>query len=155
MDFKGRRVPERIAVFLRLLSNKASTDSCSIRFSFRKMTSGALISINCFKRLLRMMIRRYRSFKSLAAKRPPSRGTSGLNSGGMTGKTDTTIHSGLFTFFLSTVGNNALATFNRFRASPRFCFEREVSMISTRSFFSWIIFNRDSNSLRASPPMAA
>ena len=48
----------------------------------------------CFKRLLRLMIRRYKSFKSDAAKRPPSSGTSGRKSGGMTGKTLKIIHSG-------------------------------------------------------------
>ena len=49
----------------------------------------------CFKRLFLLIIRLYKSFKSEAAKRPPSRGTKGLKSGGITGRTDKTIHSGL------------------------------------------------------------
>ena len=48
----------------------------------------------CFKRLLRLIILLYKSFKSLAAKRPPSSGTSGRKSGGMTGRTLKIIHSG-------------------------------------------------------------
>ena len=38
----------------------------------------------------------YRSFKSLDANLPPSSGTNGLNSGGMTGTEVKIIHSGLF-----------------------------------------------------------
>ncbi len=41
------------------------------------------------------MTRRYRSFKSEVAKRPPSSGTNGRRSGGSTGSTVSTIHSGL------------------------------------------------------------
>ncbi|CKT05471.1 Uncharacterised protein [Mycobacterium tuberculosis] len=41
------------------------------------------------------MTRRYRSFRSEVAKRPPSSGTSGRRSGGSTGSTSSTIHSGL------------------------------------------------------------
>ena len=41
------------------------------------------------------MTRRYRSFRSEVAKRPPSSGTSGRRSGGSTGSTVRTIHSGL------------------------------------------------------------
>ena len=79
----------------RPLSSKASTASCSIRFSLRTMMSGAFSSKRRFKRLLRLMTRRYRSFKSDVAKRPPSKGTRGRRSGGSTGKTVITIHSGL------------------------------------------------------------
>ena len=42
----------------RLLSNRASTDCCSIRFSLRMMTSGAFRSTSFFSRLLRLMMRR-------------------------------------------------------------------------------------------------
>ena len=45
-------------------------------------------------RLLRLMTRRYRSFRSEVAKRPPSSWTIGRRSGGMTGRTDRIIHSG-------------------------------------------------------------
>ena len=79
----------------RPLSSSASTASCSIRFSLRTMMSGAFSSSRRFKRLLRLMTRRYRSFKSDVAKRPPSSGTSGRKSGGNTGNTVITIHSGL------------------------------------------------------------
>jgi len=41
---------------------------CSIRFSFRRMTSGALMSIRRFRRLFLMMTRRYRSLRSEVAK---------------------------------------------------------------------------------------
>ena len=41
------------------------------------------------------MTRRYKSFKSDVANRPPSSGTSGRRSGGSTGSTVMTIHSGL------------------------------------------------------------
>ncbi|CUP64965.1 Uncharacterised protein [Segatella copri] len=46
------------AELLRELSNKLSTASCNIRFSLRRITSGALISTNLFKRLLRIITRR-------------------------------------------------------------------------------------------------
>ena len=78
----------------RPLSNKASTDSCSIRFSLRIMMSGACNSNNLFKRLLRLITRRYKSFKSDVANRPPSKGTNGRKSGGITGNTVRIIHSG-------------------------------------------------------------
>ena len=78
----------------RPLSNSASTASCNIRFSLRMMMSGAPSSIRRFKRLLRLITRRYRSFRSEVAKRPPSSGTRGRSSGGMTGMTSRIIHSG-------------------------------------------------------------
>src|SRR5690606_8533187 len=95
-DFNGRFDSVLTADDFLELSNRESTDSCNIRFSLRKITSGALISINRFKRLLRMITRRYKSLRSEVAKRPPSNGTSGRNSGGITGTTFTIIHSGRF-----------------------------------------------------------
>ncbi len=59
------------------------------------MISGAFKSSKRFKRLLRLITRRYNSFKSEVAKRPPSNGTNGRKSGGNTGNTVNTIHSGL------------------------------------------------------------
>ena len=44
--------------------NEASTASWSMRFSLRTMMSGALSWIRRFRRLLRLMTRRYRSFRS-------------------------------------------------------------------------------------------
>ncbi len=94
-DFNGRLLEPVIARPRRPLSSNASTDSCNIRFSLRTMMSGAARSRRRFKRLLRLITRRYKSFKSEVAKRPPSSGTNGRKSGGSTGSTFITIHSGL------------------------------------------------------------
>jgi len=59
------------------------------------MMSGARSSIRRLSRLFRLITRRYRSFRSEVANRPPSSGTSGRSSGGRTGTTSSTIHSGL------------------------------------------------------------
>lgn len=56
--------------------------------------------VDDFKRLLRIITRRYKSFKSEVAKRPPSNGTKGRNSGGITGTVLMIIHSGRFSIFL-------------------------------------------------------
>ena len=93
-DFNGRLFAPVMTRPRRPLSNRASTASCSIRFSLRMMMSGARSSIKRFKRLFRLITRRYRSFRSDVAKRPPSKGTSGRSSGGITGRTSSTIHSG-------------------------------------------------------------
>ena len=61
-----------------------------------------------------MITRRYKSFKSEVAKRPPSSGTNGRNSGGITASTFTIIHSGLLTSLLS---RKASTTCKRFNAS--------------------------------------
>jgi len=76
------------------LSIRASTASCNILFSLRQITSGAFNSISCFNRLLRLIIRRYRSLRSEVANRPPSKATIGRKSGGITGITVKIIHSG-------------------------------------------------------------
>ncbi len=52
------------------------------------------MSNNLLRRLFLVITRRYRSFMSLVAKRPPSSCNIGLKSGGITGKTDKIIHSG-------------------------------------------------------------
>ena len=92
-DFNGRLLAPVMALPRRPLSNKLSTASCNIRFSLRTMMSGARNSNKRFKRLLRLITRRYKSFKSEVAKRPPSNGTSGRKSGGKTGNTSIIIHS--------------------------------------------------------------
>ena len=94
-DFSGRLLVPVIARPRRPLSRSASTASCSMRFSLRTMMSGALSSKRRRRRLFRLITRRYKSFRSEVAKRPPSRGTNGLRSGGSTGSTVSTIHSGL------------------------------------------------------------
>ena len=90
----GRLPRPRMAFERRPLSNRASTASWSMRFSFRRMTSGALCWISLVSRLFRLITRRYRSFRSDVAKRPPSSGTSGRRSGGMTGITSRIIQAG-------------------------------------------------------------
>ena len=95
-DFSGRLFEPVIARPRRPLSSSASTDSCSIRFSLRTMISGAFKSSSRFRRLFRLMTRRYRSLRSEVAKRPPSNGTNGRRSGGSTGSALRIIHSGLF-----------------------------------------------------------
>ena len=92
----------------RPLSNNASTASCSIRFSFRTIMSGALRSNSLLRRLFLLITRRYRSFKSEVAKRPPSRGTNGLKSGGSTGNTVRIIHSVLLPEAINASNNLSL-----------------------------------------------
>ena len=94
-DFSGRLLVPVIARPRRPLSSNASTDSCSMRFSLRTIMSGAFSSRSRRRRLLRLITRRYRSFRSEVANRPPSSGTSGRRSGGNTGNMVNTIHSGL------------------------------------------------------------
>jgi len=98
-DLRARLPGPVTALPRRPLSIKASTASCSIRFSLRTMMSGAFSSCNLFKRLLRLITRRYKSFKSEVAKRPPSNCTIGRKSGGITGITSIIIHSGLLPLF--------------------------------------------------------
>ena len=95
-DLSGRLFVPVIALPRLPLSRSASTASCNIRFSLRTMMSGAFRSNSRFSRLFRLMTRRYKSFKSEVANRPPSSGTNGRSSGGNTGNTFNTIHSGLF-----------------------------------------------------------
>ena len=49
------------------------------------MISGALRSINLFNLLFLLITLLYKSFRSLVANLPPSRGTKGRSSGGITG----------------------------------------------------------------------
>ena len=102
---------------LALLSIKASTASCNILFSLRVIISGAFNSRSCFKRLFRLMTRRYKSFKSEVAKRPPSKGTIGLKSGGITGTTFKIIHSGLILFLMRWL-KNLILLINRSLLAP-------------------------------------
>ncbi|CAI8354840.1 MAG: Uncharacterised protein [Flavobacteriaceae bacterium] len=60
------------------------------------MTSGALISTSLFNLLFLIITLLYKSFKSEVANLPPSNGTKGLNSGGITGMAFIIIHSGKF-----------------------------------------------------------
>ena len=58
--------------------------------------SGAFRSKSLFNLLFLFITLLYKSFKSDVANLPPSRGTNGLNSGGITGTEVKMIHSGLF-----------------------------------------------------------
>jgi len=60
------------------------------------MISGAPSSNNLFNLLFLFITLLYKSFKSDVANLPPSNWTIGLRSGGITGTTFITIHSGLF-----------------------------------------------------------
>jgi len=91
----------------RPLSNKESTASCNIRFSLLTIISGAPRSAKRFRRLLRLITLRYRSFRSLVANRPPSNCTIGRRSGGITGTQSSTIDAGLLR-----VLRKELTTFN-------------------------------------------
>ena len=94
-DFNGLFPVPVITLPLLPLSNNASTDSWSILFSFLIIISGALRSINLLSLLFLLITLLYKSFRSDVANLPPSRGTKGLSSGGITGTTVSIIHSGL------------------------------------------------------------
>ena len=72
--FKG--IPSRMGLILdlspRVLERVLYFASCNIRFSLRTIISGAPRSSSLLRRLLRLIILRYRSFRSDVAKRPPS-----------------------------------------------------------------------------------
>src|SRR3989344_6856843 len=86
--------------FLIVLSIKASTASCRILFSFRRITFGALIEINFRRRLFLFITLLYKSLTSEVACLPPSRATIGLMAGGITGILVKNIHSGLTPDFI-------------------------------------------------------
>ena len=154
-DFSGRLDDPSTGRLQRLLSNSASTDCCNIRFSLRMMTSGAFRSTSFFSRLLRLMMRRYRSFKSDVAKLPLSSSTSGRRSGGMTGMHSSTIHSHLLLLsrklstVLSRLTKSLVRCFDAF--SPR---NISFSSRSRKSRDTSTRFNFSSNFLTASAPMS-
>ena len=84
--------------------------------------AGALISTNLFNLLFLIITLLYRSLRSEVANLPPSSGTRGLNSGGITGITFTTIHSGRFSF-LSFPSLNDSTTWSLLSASVFLCLE--------------------------------
>src|SRR4051812_50091451 len=81
-DLSGRFELPSTGRLQRLLSNSASTDCCSMRFSLRMMTSGALRSTSFLRRLLRLMMRRERGVKNLGGEVAPWGRTSGPEGGG-------------------------------------------------------------------------
>ena len=97
--------------------------------------SGAFKSISLFKRLFLFITLLYKSFKSEVANLPPSNGTNGLNSGGMTGITVSIIHSGLFPVLI----NESIS------------FKRLIDLSSaTFDFVSFIVFTNTSFSFSRS-----
>ena len=149
-DLSGRLLLPSTGRLQRLLSNSASTDCCNIRFSLRIMTSGALRSTNFLSRLLRLMMRRYRSFKSLVAKLPLSNRTNGRKSGGITGITPSTIHSGLLS-----ESRMASTVFSRPIRSLAFCLDPVSLSCCRRSSDSLTKSKQPSNLRMASAPMSA
>ena len=107
-DLSGLLFVPVITLPLLPLSNRASTDSWSILFSFLTIISGALSSSNLFNLLFLFITLLYKSLRSEVANLPPSRGTRGLKSGGSTGKTFITIHSGLLPESLKASSNFSL-----------------------------------------------
>ena len=137
-----------------MLSNNESTDSCNILFSFLKITSGAFISTSRFKRLFLIITRRYKSFKSEVAKRPPSKGTRGLNSGGITGITFITIHSGRLSP-RSLASRKASTTCKRFKASVLRCLEVSLFALCLNSYERVCKSIRERSSIKHSAPILA
>ena len=134
----------------RPLSNRASTASCNILFSFWMIIEGAPKSINFLRRLLRLITRLYKSFKSEVANLPPSSWIIGLSSGGITGRAVKIIHSGRLPD-----SRKASKTSNLLIKRTRFWLEESLIsaisfLISSTSFCKSTSFN---NSWIASAPM--
>ncbi len=149
-DLSGRLFVPVIARPRRPLSSNASTDSCSMRFSLRTIMSGAFSSNNLFRRLLRLITRRYKSFRSEVAKRPPSNGTSGRKSGGSTGNTVRIIHSGLLPD-----SSKFSTSFKRFEKRLSLASERVFSISSRNSITCDLRSICSISSYIASAPMTA
>ena len=132
------------------LSKRASTDSWSILFSFLTIMSGALRSKSLFNRLFLLITLRYKSFKSDVANLPPSRGTNGLNSGGITGTVVKIIHSGLFPDSMKDS-----ISFNRFIVLSSVTFDLIVSKAVLNFFCSLAKSKLIKISLTASAPIPA
>ena len=149
-DFKGLLLVPVITLPRLPLSNKASTDSCNILFSFLTIMSGALSSRSLFSLLFLLMTLLYKSFRSEVANLPPSKGTRGLKSGGRTGKTVITIHSGLFPESL-----NASSSFNLFESFFNLVSELVCGISSLIILISSSISNSCKRPWIASAPMSA
>ncbi len=149
-DLSSRRPRRDRALPRWLLSMRLSTASCNMRFSLRMITSGAPSSSNLFKRLLRLITRRYRSLRSEVAKRPPSNCTIGRRSGGMTGRTVRIIHAGLLP-----ERRNASTTFKRVVDFLRFCLLLVVRTSCHSSSESLSRSRRSRMSKKASAPISA
>ena len=140
----------RIGCPLRPLSISASTDSCNIRFSFLIITAGASISNKRCKRIFLLSTRRYSSLRSELAKRPPSSGTNGRKSGGNTGNTSSTIHSGR-KFACNRPANTRILRMILSRAATEAVLRYSSSNTSISAFKSI----KDKSALIASAPVSA
>ena len=114
------------------------------------MISGALKSINLLNRLFLLITLRYKSFKSDVANLPPSKGTSGRNSGGITGSVVKIIHSALFPDEM-----NDSISFNLFIVLSSFTFEVIVFNSSRRRSLSASMSRFARQSLIAEAPIPA
>jgi len=112
------------------------------------MMSGALRSKSLFNLLFLLITLLYRSFKSEVANLPPSNGTKGLSSGGITGRTLSIIHSGFMLDFL-----NPSITFILFRIFFFFVSEDVAALSSTNFSISFSKSKLDKISWTASAPM--
>ena len=96
----------------------------------------------------------YKSFKSDVANLPPSRGTRGLNSGGITGITFIIIHSGLFSFLVS-ASLNASTTCNLFKASVFLCLDVSLLALCLNSYDKLSRSILERSSIKHSAPIFA
>ena len=131
------------------LSNKASTASCRILFSFLKITAGALISCNFFNLLFLFITLRYKSLTSDVACLPPSRATIGLSAGGRMGILFKNIHSGLVLDFINDLIKLNLFIIFSLSNAPTF------STCSSSFFCKSFKFNSLNTSYMTSAPVPA
>ena len=111
------------------------------------MISGAFSPNSRFKRLLRLITRRYRSFRSEVANRPPSNCTMGRNSGGITGTASKIMLSGE-----CLPSQKGFTTFTRWPERRRRCEEGDTRP-SRNSSISSSKFTLDNNFFTASAPI--
>ena len=96
----------------------------------------------------------YKSFKSEVANLPPSSGTNGLSSGGITGIAFMIIHSGKFCLFKLPSRKDS-TTCSLLRASVFLCFEVSLFALSLSSYDKSSRFILESNSIKHSAPIFA
>lgn len=144
-DFRGRLLESVIVRSRRSLFSRAFIVFCSIRFSLRTMMFGVVRFSRRFRRLLRLMTRRYRSFRLEVAKRLLFSGISGRRFGGSIGRTVRIIYFGLLLDWTNVFSSlirlvsflrlvSELVSFSFLRSCSYFCFRF--------MFFSrvWIVF---------------
>ena len=96
----------------------------------------------------------YKSFKSDVANLPPSSGTSGLSSGGITGIAFKIIHSGLFSLLMLASLRDS-TTWSLFKDSVFLCFEVSLLALCLNSKESSSKSILDNNSIKHSAPILA